>query len=568
MEVAFGITSWGLRTKILAAIEKFNQIKESHHECSSSASSAPVSSTNDVARSLSYPAAATRPVISEATLSSFFDCQTTPEIRDTQRTVAISTFVVKRVLFGILKSIPSDGQGCSLQFYGSLVKASSEKRLCDKYHRIKLDLSKTDAFHSWFVSEILEKLPPEIRLKDNTVVPIPEVLTKVSLVLKLNSAHFDVETSASSSAYKVNIKPFPIGTSTGDLHDAYEQWNPVQKAFWEANRCQTVRIFCAGGKTLVQIMDALGLTQHPFDQYKKTLICGSSKASVDNVKKYFQTGNRGRWSNFDDSDYDSCSLKRFLSLKYQQYQELMKGSVLFLGDRPVKHNQSLISASIVVASSQRISSQRRQGNLDFGFGHIIIDERDYGFAGPEEGEDKGEWKKIRDNNPAAFITYYSGTTQNAQGCEIPAPYISISYKDLVLAGQVKTMCFYTLFGPKYRNVLPNGLLWNPREVPQLASAEEREEADMCRRKILGPGLYISVCKRDPPKCVIDSYIFRAVTGTADLADAAKPLWNSYTASGIRTAGRSAAGSCDGVWWELCQVKKAEAACGRGCGECG
>ncbi len=44
------------------------------------------------------------------------------------------------------------------------------------------------------------------------------------------------------------------------------------------------------------------------------------------------------------------------------------------------------SSTIVIASAQRVTSHRRGStHLDDCFGHIIIDEGDYGFAGPDVG---------------------------------------------------------------------------------------------------------------------------------------------------------------------------------------
>ena len=346
-----------------------------------------------------------------------------------------------------------------------------------------MDMTSIKSFDPLILSECLCNLPKTFKCKDGPTVSLFEVLGKAVLVPKFNTQFFSVDFIAETKRCKVTVQPTPLGDATGDLNDRYERWNPVQQAFWEANRCQTARVFCAGGKTLVQIIDALGLTPHPFARYDKTLICGNSRASVNTVRKYFQAtvapGARARqaaeWQDFDESNYDTCNLSRFVNLSHEHYKHLLDNRVVILEDSGKKQaRQRCRAGAIVIASAQRVTSQRRDsGHLDDCFGHIIIDEGDYGFAGPDVAGGKGEWKKMRDSNRAAFITYYSGTTQNAQGCEIPAPYISISYKDLALARQVKTLCFVTLFGPMYHNVLPNGKLWNPREVPLLQSAEAR-----------------------------------------------------------------------------------------------
>ena len=452
-------------------------------------------------------------------LKAFFDHDQTPAIRDTQRAVAICTYFVKRCLKGILKRLPTHGEESCLELRGTLQEINPQRRsFGDKYQKVKLDMHNLNFFEKSLLEECTNTLPKTVKFHGdggNIIdVPIFEVLAKSDLVLKFNTRFFEVRPSRDRSSCAVHIPSAPLRGATGDLEDRYDNWNPVQRAFWEVNRCQTVRIFCAGGKTLVQLMDALGLTPHPSGRYDKTLICGNSKASVDNVKKYVQapSGPRGQSQDFSESCYNaSCNLKRLLNIEYDSYKALMKNRIVILGDG--SQRQKLDGDRILIASSQRItraSKGKRNGCFDDFFGHIIIDEGDYGFADPDEGGGKGEWKKIRKNNPASFITYYSGTTQNAQGCEIPAPYISISYKDLVLAEHVKTLCFYTLFGPRFRNLLPDGRLWNPREVQQLRTAAERAEADAFRRKILGPALYVSVCRRNPPHCVIHAYIRRAL----------------------------------------------------------
>jgi hypothetical protein len=488
-----GVTSFGMRRNILNIIRDLTN-----------RTAPPASSRQEIDR-----------VSSPSLLEKLFDCDQTPEIRDTQRIVAICTYFVKRFLYSYLKRLPSDGQGGSFELIG--VKVDQEKRGTVKVHGVKLDMTSLQLFDQTIMSKCTQVLPDFFKSKGGSTVPLNEVLGKAELVLKFNSQYFSVDYIAETKRCKVTVHPAPLGDATGDLDDSYERWNPVQQAFWEANRCQTARVFCAGGKTLVQIIDALGLTPHPFGRYDKTLICGNSRASVNTVRKYFQTtGARGRgaaeWRDFDETNYDSCNLSRFVNLQHVQYRHLMDNRVVILEDSGKKQARGRLGKSaIVIASAQRVTSQRRgSAHLDDCFGHIIIDEGDYGFAGPDVGSGRGEWKKMRDGNKAAFITYYSGTTQNAQGCEIPAPYISISYKDLALARQVKTLCFVTLFGPMYRNVLPDGKLWNPREVPALRSAEAREEADACRRKILGPGLYVSVCRADPPRCVLHAYIRRAL----------------------------------------------------------
>jgi hypothetical protein len=517
------IESLGIRKKIMRIISDLRMVRrispvESLNSPSLSFQSGGDSRANSqVNRRLHYSSNIAFPDIF---LPRLFDHDQTPAIRDSQRAVAICSYFVKRFLISVLKRIPLGGGIPFIELKGRIIETNGDKRQ-EKYKRVKLDMGNLTGWDQTLLSETMHHLPKSMIFEDKSgigIVPIYEVLGKANLVLKFNTEYFDAESSADRSCI-IRTRPLsPPRNTTGNLEDKYDKWSPIQKAFWEANRCQTVRIFCAGGKTLVQICDALGLTPHLSDRYSKILICGNSKASVNNVKKYFRRpAGRNRqgsdWRDFDDSNYDDCALRRMLNLDFEQYSQLMSSRVMFLEESAERLSPKFQRQGepIIIASSQRITLQRQRKSLfDDSFGHIIIDEGDYGFAGPEDGSSKGEWKKMRDNNPAAFITYYSGTTQNAQGCEIPAPFVSITYKDLVLAGHVKTLCFYTLFGPKYRNVLPDGKLWNPREVPQLKTQQEREEADMCRRMILGTALYTSVCRKDPPNCVLAPYIRRAL----------------------------------------------------------
>ena len=81
------------------------------------------------------------------------------------------------------------------------------------------------------------------------------------------------------------------------------------------------------------------------------------------------------------------------------------------------------------------------------FGHIVVDEADYG-AQPEKK--KGIWNSMLEKNPHAFITYYSATMESAEGFNLPAPVIHISYNQLLQDNSVKQLVRYKLFGAGFK----------------------------------------------------------------------------------------------------------------------
>ena len=116
LEKELGVTSWGLRNKILKIIDSLKHGPDQSRlvpasPASSARADSDLNETQQPAEScrlhLEFSSRQAEVDFTSARLlTSLFDCDQTPEIRDTQRIVAICTYFVKRLLFHILNVFP------------------------------------------------------------------------------------------------------------------------------------------------------------------------------------------------------------------------------------------------------------------------------------------------------------------------------------------------------------------------------------------------------------------------------------------------------------------------------